>query len=1616
MLTMTAVLSPMKLLDRMYNSSSSETDKGTRFERFVQSFLQTDPVWAEQFSTVWMWDDWPEKTGHDTGIDLVAERRDGGLTAIQCKFYAPTHHMSKGDIDSFLAKSGRIGFTERIIVSTTTKWGPNAEDAIRDQAVPVRRLGLDDFEQSRVDWASFNPSTPTVLSLTEGSDLRPYQRTAINDVVAGFREHDRGRLIMACGTGKTFTSLRLAEEYVGAAGSVLFLVPSIALLSQALREWSNQNSVGMTAMAVCSDRKASRTRRASEDSSEISVVDLALPATTDPETLANRMRETRRDGEGMRVVFATYQSIDVVAQAQKIAGLEPFDLIVCDEAHRTTGATLAGEDESPFVRVHDENYLKASKRLYMTATPRIYDDASKAKAGRAQAVLASMDDEDTFGPEMYRLGFGDAVSMGMLTDYKVLILTVNQESVNEAMQEAFAENGELTLDDATRLIGCWNGLAKRGDAEHSFGLDAQPMKRAVAFARSIKDSKQVKSQFNEVVSAYVENHDGEDVDDLLQVEVEHVDGTMNAMERNAHLDWLREPTPENHCRVLTNARCLSEGVDVPSLDAVMFLNPRKSVVDVVQSVGRVMRLSQGKKFGYIILPVVVPAGSSPESALDDNKNFRVVWEVLQALRAHDERFDAMVNKVELNRKRDDKVNVIGVGFGGDNSDEGGAPPPGESAQGRIDLRLSQMDSLRDAIYAKMVTKVGSRHYWDQWAKDIAQIAQAHIARITALVDDPSTAAANQFSVFLDALRRNLNESISRDGAIEMLAQHMITKPVFDALFEDYAFTASNPVSQVMDRMVQALTAMHVDVEAASLEAFYESVRLRAAGIDNAEGKQKIITELYESFFKSAFAKTADSMGVVYTPVEIVDFILRSVDDVLKNEFGRPISDEGVHVLDPFTGTGTFIVRLLQSGLIKPEDLARKYASELHANEILLLAYYIAAINIETTYHDLAAEADGVALEDEAYEPFSGIVLTDTFQLTEDGDLQDERVFPANNSRAEAQKKLDIQVIVGNPPYSVGQTSGNDDNANVKYPTLDARVRDTFAARTDATNKNSLYDSYMRAIRWASDRVGDEGVIGFVTNGGWIEGNTAAGVRKTLAEEFSSIYVFNLRGNARTAGVQRQREKGNVFGSGGRTTIAVFLLVRTKDHAGPATIHYRDIGDYLTAKEKLAIVDESTLDTVPWRPIEPNRHGDWINQRDEDYLTYPVLGDNKGTDSQPAAFRLYSSGLKTNRDAWVYNYSLPALRENVTRSIDFYNSEVDRAALPGFSPNLDPAKLSWNRADKANVERGRKIEHRKTAYREGLYRPFSRANVYFDRAYNDMVYRLEQLFPTRDHKNFGFYLTGISSHHQFSLLGTRLVPDLHALDTGQFFPRYRWEAVAGPEDGALDLSMVSNRGVVVDGYRRIDNISDEMLAHVRKHHGHSVTKDDVFYFLYGLLHSPEYRERYAGELKQMLPRIPGVPAGTFSAFTDAGRELFHLHADYEDAELYPLEVVGGEQPPLGGPEAAANYYRVQKMRFPSGLKAADAPGSLIVNGNITVTGIPEAAYRYQLGSRSAIEWLIRQYQVTTDKASGIVNDPNQWGIERGNPRYILDLIQKVVTVSVRTVEITGALPSITTADD
>ncbi|MGH8997509.1 MAG: N-6 DNA methylase, partial [Acidimicrobiales bacterium] len=617
---------------------------------------------------------------------------------------------------------------------------------------------------------------------------------------------------------------------------------------------------------------------------------------------------------------------------------------------------------------------------------------------------------------------------------------------------------------------------------------------------------------------------------FLRCEVDHVDGNHNALQRSSRIEWLKAPAPDGVCRILSNARCLSEGVDVPALDAVLFLNPRNSQVDVVQSVGRVMRRAPGKEYGYVILPVAIPSDLDPARALSDNKRYKVVWQVLQALRAHDDRFDAMVNQIELNRRDPDRVNVIGVGGGdgdetarGRHGDGNGGAAALSPADQSVTLALGYpLADWHAAILARIVARVGQRTYWEQWADDIRLIAEAHVARIRAVIAEPGTRRAAAFERFVAELRANLNPGVSEQDAVDMLAQHLITRPVFDALFGGEAFSSRNPVSVAMQAMADELEGESIEKEARPLEDFYASVRRRVEGLDNHEGRQKVVTELYERFFKKALPKTADAFGIVYTPTEIVDWILRATDQALARHLGTSLSAEGVHVLDPFCGTGTFLVRLLQSGLVRPGDLARKYRQELHANEVVLLAYYIAAVNVEAAFH---------RVHPGRYQPFEGMVLTDTFQSTERPGGFDAVLFPENHDRLARQQAAPIRVIVGNPPYSVGQTSQNDDNQNRRYPALDARIAATYARRSTVQNKNSLRDSYIRAIRWASDRIGPEGIVCFVSNGGWLDANSADGLRTCLAGEFDAVYVFNLRGNQRTAGEQSRREGGKVFGAG-----------------------------------------------------------------------------------------------------------------------------------------------------------------------------------------------------------------------------------------------------------------------------------------------------------------------------------------------------------------------------------------------------------------------------------------------------------------------------------------------------
>ena len=1085
-----------QVIQKLRAENTSTAALGNAFERLIKNFLIVHPTY--NFDKVWLWSEFPHRDqfgGHDIGIDIVARTRLNDYWAVQCKFFQPDACIDKAAVDSFLAASGRsfnaddttTGFAHRLWIATIDNWSANALAEIEQQSPPFSRIGPYELAAAQVDWAQLAKGNIGYSARIKKS-LRQHQHDAVDAAVKHYKKHDRGKLIMACGTGKTFTSLKIAERLVAHRGKVLYLTPSISLLNQTLIEWTTQADIRINAVCVCSDKTASK----AED--DISTVDLILPSTTDPHEINRRIRS-----EQFNVVFSTYQSLDAVHDANI-----DFDLIVCDEAHRTSGFAEIGADAPLFKKVHDNDFIRAKKRLYMTATPKLYTVNAKKSANEKDLILWSMDDPSVFGEDFYVLKFSDALDRKLLTDYRVIVFSMREEDVPDDIKDQF------NIGDAAKILSCANALRKQLSRESGYALidDPEPMRSAVAYCSSIKLSKHIAEMFNAIEP---------------DIRAEHVDGSMHSALRKRKLASLRN-VPENVCRILTNARCLSEGIDVPALDAVMFLSPRKSQVDIIQAVGRVMRKAEGKRYGYVILPVVIPFDADPVDELNHNKDFNVVWQVLNALRAHDDQFYIEVNKIALNNDTNIIANrklIID------------APP----AFRQLSLNFGE---YRNALFARIVEKVGDTHYWATWGRDVAVIAERHKQHINRLIAVEGK-HQDAFNDFLRGLRRNINPSVTAEAAVDMLAQHLITRPVFEALFENYNFMDKNAVSKSMQNILRLLDDVNTDKENETLADIYNSVRERCSGIENPADRQKIIIELYDKFFRIAAHKTAETLGIVYTPLEIVDFILNSVQDILRADFGVTLSDSGVNILDPFTGTGTFIARMIEQNFIDKDALHYKYFNEIFANEIVLLAYYMACINIENAFHARAGE--------KFYIPFPGISFTDTFQTSEADEANYgglfSREFLQNAARIEHQKSTDIQVIIGNPPYSVGQRSANDDAQNQSYPNLEQRIAETYAAFTTVTNKNSLYDSYIKAIRWASDRVSpDGGVIGFVTNAGWIDSAAMDGMRKCLEDDFTSLYIFNLRGAIRKSIDRRRKSITSIS--------AIISIVRRKSVVLPSS--------------------------------------------------------------------------------------------------------------------------------------------------------------------------------------------------------------------------------------------------------------------------------------------------------------------------------------------------------------------------------------------------------------------------------------------------------------------------------
>lgn len=1606
-------------------SSLSARDKGTRFETLIRDWLMKEPTYANLFTKVQTWKDWaydnPSLAGNgkDYGIDLVATNAEGdGFTAVQCKLYEKDHRVTKAEIDSFLAASSKSHFTHRLLVATNEKWSENVVKELHAQAIPVTLITRNNLAASVIDWAVYAKSGEVVTKPKRVP--RKYQEDAIKEVTLGFEKADRGKLIMACGTGKTFTAMKIAEKMGGDRGLVMFLVPSLSLLSQTLSDWKQQCQFPINAFAVCSDTSTGKADL--EDIESLTVEsELSYPATTQADKLAAEVKQALTK-PGMTVIFSTYQSIEVVNQAQKLYGLPEIGLIICDEAHRTAGGHHVLDEDAPFQRIHDQNFIRGKKRLYMTATPRIFGGDAKKQSEAGDAVLYSMDDEKIFGKTFSTISFSEAVRLGCLVDYKVIVLAVEESVIqNKGLDDyQLVEAGGLPVKHAAKVIGAWRALSKCDlKGERSMWSDLKLMRRAVGFAQIINppqpgsnldrtSSKLFQANFEKTVEEFKHDHflklneknptfshAAYDAAYPLECECKHIDGSMNATEKGALLDWLRAEPAKNHCKILFNVRCLSEGVDVPSLDAVIFLSPRKSMVDVVQTVGRVMRTAPGKERGYVILPVVTPAGVSGELALNNNKEFDVVWQVLRALKSIDNDFSAVVDG-QLGTVNPEKIEVVSVttekinrkptkkSEPGPGTGSGGRRGKGEKKNGDADMQgsLFERDEIfEDSIRTRILKRVGNRREWGDWAEDVAMLCDSQVRHIEKKIKD-EPAVQKKFEEFKRELKATLNGDLDDREIVEMLAQHVVTKPILDALFTIYdengnvvyEFSKQNPIAKAMTTMVEELDRQGMQTPAKTLNDFYESVRARTRHVKTSAERQTIIKELFEKFFKAAFPKQQEKLGIVYTPIEVVDFINRSVSDLLKKEFNTDIADPGVHVLDPFSGTGTFMARLMQTGLIPPEKLPQKFENELHANEIMPLAYYVSSMNLEGVFHEVCPK-----------EPFKAnnvMLWTDTFADHSQADIF-KTALGENNARLMKLNETDIRVIIGNPPYSVGQESGNDDNQNESYPRLDAEIARTYAAGTSVTNKNSLYDSYIRAYRWASDRIKDRGVIGFVTNAGWVDSLAANGMRKCLAQEFSSIYVYCLKGNARTQGEQRKRERDNVFGEGSRSPVSIVLLVKNPDDLKKGKIYIQEVADYMTRQEKLDEVRNfGSVLNMEWRQVVPDSHGDWVNQRNDSFAKFMPLGAKKEKGVNPI-FLDYSRGVATGRDAWAVNSSTDALETVMGSMIDEYERQRKLGVIERNS-----RAIKWSATLESMSSKGLEIEYDDACVYEAIYRPFVRQRMYISRQLNERTYRMLSIFPTRGSENL--IITISSLDRDFSALMANGVVDLHFDGDSQCFPMYIYS------EGLID--------------ERMSAISDVSLRHFSTAYEgvDEITKEMLFYYIYGILHSPDYREQFANNLQKELPRIPRVATyEQFKAFEEAGRKLAELHVHFDDVKPYAQARV--EMKP------GTSNFRVTQMKWGkiAGKKgnAAKDKTRLIYNEDITIEGIPLEAQEYVVNKKSALDWVVERACVKVDKDSGIVNDFNEYAAEIGNPRYPLDLFLKVITVSLETMKIVKSLPKL-----
>ncbi len=1218
-------MSLIKILEKHNQLALSNRDKGDRFEKLILGYFKTDPTYTSQIKNIWPWHDFPFRPqNQDLGIDLVAETFSGKFWAIQCKNYDLKRSVKKGNIDSFLEASTRqifdrkgdkVHFAHAIIVTATDHWGPNATKVIQEERiVKTTKITIADLENAPVDWHSIEKDIYGENAVVKKKvNVFAHQQAAIKNALEHFKHHNRGKLIMACGTGKTYTSLRIAERFRSYHLKqknvvILYLVPSISLVKQTLNEWSTFASKKIYPICVCSDPRVSQVKQ--YDAMTESVEDLGNPATTNSEVTSEEVQAGLASAQHeLVVIFSTYHSIRVIIDAQKKSKFT-FDLAVCDEAHRTAAISQKDTEMSYFRKILDDDLVWSEKRMFMTATPKIYTESAKQQASDKGCDVASMDDEATYGKEFYKIGFGTAVERGLLSDYKVISLEINQ---NHPTYSLFSHDvlRKYQPEDLAKMVGVISCLGKQveQDGQKLYDDDPAPMNRSILFTNNISNSKKIKKDFYDLSTEVDLDAVFSDKSKVIKLRTDHVDGGMGILKRSNALKWLEdESANKNECRMLTNVRCLGEGIDVPSLDAAIFWSDKQSEIDVVQAVGRIMRKKEGKKYGYIIIPIFIDIEADQEKEID--LKYKTVWKILRALRAHDDRLDIYINKLRVHKGRS-----LSHGHGGFD------PLVLSVPQGAT---LFSDEEKQGYIYGKIVNKVGDRMYWDKWVDMIAQIQKKEKERIKEKVKDDKLSFL--YGKFVEAVRSSVNIDFGDEDAINLLSDHLVTKPIFNTLFPNYKFSENNEVAKTLEGVIGSLDDFNISAyEERELERFYESVKKRVEGISESAGKQELIKDLYNKYLVKIDTKRSKKLGTVYTPIEIVDFMIQSTDVLLEKYFDKRITNEGVQILDPFTGTGTYITRLLQSGFIEKKDLERKYEKEIWANEIELLPYYVSDVNIESAYQEIS--------ESKEYKEFDNMLLIDTFQFGEKSAItKANSFFEDQTSKAKQQHEAKLTLIIANPPYSVIERTS--------YPQLNKKLKATYGKFGKANVFTG--NAYVKAFRWATDKL-DEGIIAYITPSSWLTENGGRGIRHHFEKEFHAVYVYDLKGNEYGSNPRGT----NVFGI--REGISITFLIKKPKRQEKANIYYAAIDENTKKKERLAIIKNTkSVINIDFKRITPNPYDDWLHQRVEFPEHYIPLYAKKGgvITEEGHFFRTYSNGYKTGNDAQLVNFSKVELHKQV----------------------------------------------------------------------------------------------------------------------------------------------------------------------------------------------------------------------------------------------------------------------------------------------------------------------------------------------------------------------------------